>query len=143
MKLEKKKPVIRVLQSSALDFGKIIIYTSNLRIIKAPTRTCEGPRCRPVSPADLCDSTEAKEMESRRRSRSKDGGESQLGDMEKVMTIVLVSPIGAVETYCFKLITSAPLQDGECGHIVVICNSSPRGSYSLPSIFSAASVSPL
>ncbi|TWW74468.1 Glutaredoxin domain-containing cysteine-rich protein 2 GRXCR1-like protein [Takifugu flavidus] len=69
--------------SSVLDFGKIIIYTSNLRIIRAPARTSERPRHRPVSPADLWDSIEAKERGSGRKSRYKDGGESQLGDTEK------------------------------------------------------------
>lgn len=120
-----------------LDFGKIIIYTSNLRIIRAPARTSERPRHRPVSPADLWDSIEAKERGSGRKSRYKDGGESQLGDTEKVMTLVVFSSAGAVETHCLKLITSARLHDGECGHIVVICNSSLRSSYFFPSIFSA------
>lgn len=82
-----------------LDFGKIIIYTSNLRIIKAPTRTPEAPRFRPVSPAALQGSPKAKERGSRRRrSRSKDAGEKQLNDMEKeVMTLVVVRLRGAVE----------------------------------------------
>lgn len=101
----RKNPVICVLQSSVLDFGKIIIYTSNLRIIKATARTPEVPRHRPVSPADLQGSPKAKETGSRRRSRSKDGGERQLGDMEKeVMSLVLVSPTGAVETLCLQLV---------------------------------------
>lgn len=134
----KTKTIICVLQSSMLDFGKIIIYTSNLRIIRASARTSEGPRRRAVSPTDLWGSTEAKERGSGRKSRSKDGGESQLGE---VMTLVF-SYTGAVETHCLKLITSARLQDGECGHIVVICNSSQRSSYFFPSIFSAASVFP-
>lgn len=138
---KKKKNIICVLQSSVLDFGKIIICTSNLRIIRASARTSEGPRRRPVSPTDLWGSTEAKERGSGRKSRSKDGGESQLGDTE-VMTLVVFSSTGAVETHCLKLITSARLQDGECGHIVVICNSSQRSSYFFPSIFSAASVFP-
>lgn len=73
-----------------LDFDKIIIYTSSLRIIRAPARKSEGPS-RPVSPADLWGSMEAKERGSRRKSRSKDGGESQLGDTEKVMTLVVFS----------------------------------------------------
>lgn len=82
-----------------LDFGKIIIYTSNLRIIKAPASTPEAPRHRPAPPANLQGSPKAKERGSRRRSRSKDGGEKQLSDMEKeVMTLVLVCLRGAVET---------------------------------------------
>lgn len=96
-----------VLQSSVLDFGKIIIYTSNLHIIKAPARTPEMPRHRPVSPADLQGSPKAKDTgrRSRRRSRSKDGGERLLGDMEEeVMSLLLVSPTGAVERLCLQLV---------------------------------------
>uniref|UniRef100_H3DLI0 Glutaredoxin and cysteine rich domain containing 2 n=1 Tax=Tetraodon nigroviridis TaxID=99883 RepID=H3DLI0_TETNG len=71
--------------SSVLDFGKIIIYTSNLRIIKAPARTPEAPPRRPVPPADLQGSPKAKERGSsrRRRSRSKDGGEKHLSGTAK------------------------------------------------------------
>lgn len=105
-----KQPVC-VLQSSVLDFGKIIIYTSNLRIIKAPARTPEAPHRCPVSPAGSQGSPRAKERGSRRRSRSKDGGEKQLSDMEKeVMILFLVGPSGAVETLCLALITSADLR---------------------------------
>lgn len=133
IKLE-KTPVICVLQSSVLDFGKIIIYTSNLRIIKAPARTPEMPRHRPVSPADLQGSPKAKEPGSRRRSQSKGGGERLLGDMEKeVMGLVLVlwrrfASNSSSSSYSLR----EKLQDGECGHVVVICKSSLRGSYSLP-----------
>lgn len=141
IKVEKKNQnIICVLQSSMLDFGKIIIYTSNLRIIRASARTSKGPRHCPVSPTDLWVSTEAKETGSGRKSRSKDGGKSQHGDTE-VMTLVF-SSTGAVEMHCLKLVTSAHLQDGEGGHIVVICNNSQRSSYVFPSIFSAASVFP-
>uniref|UniRef100_A0A8D0AU23 Glutaredoxin and cysteine rich domain containing 2 n=1 Tax=Sander lucioperca TaxID=283035 RepID=A0A8D0AU23_SANLU len=40
-------------KSSVLDFGKIIIYTSNLRIIRAPPRKPEALRHHTVPPVDL------------------------------------------------------------------------------------------
>uniref|UniRef100_UPI003AAB2109 glutaredoxin domain-containing cysteine-rich protein 2 n=1 Tax=Centroberyx gerrardi TaxID=166262 RepID=UPI003AAB2109 len=40
-------------KSSVLDFGKIIIYTSNLRIIRAPPRKPEAPRHHTAPPVDL------------------------------------------------------------------------------------------
>lgn len=95
-----RKNIICVLQSSVLDFGKIIIYTSNLRIIRAPARTSEGPCHRPVSPADLWGSIEAKERGSGRKSRPKDGGESQLGDIEKVMTLLVLCLVPQVPWRC-------------------------------------------
>uniref|UniRef100_A0A3B5ARU3 Glutaredoxin and cysteine rich domain containing 2 n=1 Tax=Stegastes partitus TaxID=144197 RepID=A0A3B5ARU3_9TELE len=40
-------------KSSVLDFGKIIIYTSNLRIIRAPQKKPESLRHHTVPPVDL------------------------------------------------------------------------------------------
>lgn len=110
-----------------LDFGKIIIYTSNLRIVRTPGRPTGEQHQRPVPPADLKGSPKPKERGSRRRSRSKDRGEKQLCDMEKeVMTLVLVSLRGAVETLprsehlCSSSLARKKPQDGERGHIAVI-----------------------
>ncbi|XP_037322512.2 glutaredoxin domain-containing cysteine-rich protein 2 [Pungitius pungitius] len=60
-------------KSPVLDFGKIIIYTSNLRIIRAPQRapqrTPEAPR-HTVPPADMEGHPKARERGSRRRAKA-------------------------------------------------------------------------
>ncbi|XP_076024342.1 glutaredoxin domain-containing cysteine-rich protein 2 [Genypterus blacodes] len=56
-------------KSSVLDFGKIIIYTSNLRIIRAPPRKSEAPRHHPPPPADSEARPKARERGSRRRTK--------------------------------------------------------------------------
>ncbi len=75
-----------------LDFGKIIIYTSNLRIIRAPPRKSEALRHHAVSPVDLEGFPKTKERGGRRRAKalcSQDEEEKemkQIGDTEaKVM----------------------------------------------------------
>ncbi|XP_051258219.1 glutaredoxin domain-containing cysteine-rich protein 2 isoform X1 [Dicentrarchus labrax] len=66
--------------SSVLDFGKIIIYTSNLRIIRAPPRKPEVLRHHTVPPVDLEEYPKAKERGSRRRAKAlctQDGEEKE------------------------------------------------------------------
>uniref|UniRef100_A0A3B3VBX6 Glutaredoxin domain-containing cysteine-rich protein 2-like n=1 Tax=Poecilia latipinna TaxID=48699 RepID=A0A3B3VBX6_9TELE len=50
-------------KSSVLDFGKIIIYTSNLRIIRAPPRKPEMTRQHSVPPLDLEGCPKARDKE--------------------------------------------------------------------------------
>ncbi|KAM9331784.1 glutaredoxin domain-containing cysteine-rich protein 2 [Pholidichthys leucotaenia] len=57
-------------QSSVLDFGKIIIYTSNLRIIRAPVRRPEMLRQYSMPHMDLEGYPKAKEKGSRRRAKA-------------------------------------------------------------------------
>ncbi|XP_074529145.1 glutaredoxin domain-containing cysteine-rich protein 2 [Halichoeres trimaculatus] len=71
--------------SSVLDFGKIIIYTSNLRIIRAPQRNPEALRHHSVPSVDLEGYPKARERGSRRRAKAlctQDGGEKQISDSE-------------------------------------------------------------
>ncbi|XP_036975619.1 glutaredoxin domain-containing cysteine-rich protein 2 [Acanthopagrus latus] len=65
--------------SSVLDFGKIIIYTSNLRIIRAPVRKPETLRHHTLPPVDLEGYPKAKERGSRRRAKAltQDGEEKK------------------------------------------------------------------
>lgn len=56
-------------KSTVLDFGKIIIYTSNLRIIRAPPRKPETVRQHGVPAVALDGQPKAKERGSRRRAR--------------------------------------------------------------------------
>ncbi|KAM8835109.1 glutaredoxin domain-containing cysteine-rich protein 2 [Synchiropus picturatus] len=56
--------------SSVLDFGKIIIYTSNLRIIRAPQKKPESQRQHPIPPASLEGFPKARERSSRRRTKA-------------------------------------------------------------------------
>ncbi|KAF3841078.1 hypothetical protein F7725_006940 [Dissostichus mawsoni] len=53
-----------------LDFGKIIIYTSNLRIIRAPPRKPEVSRHHTGPPLDLEGYPKARERGSRRRAKA-------------------------------------------------------------------------
>ncbi|KAF7652432.1 hypothetical protein LDENG_00097050 [Lucifuga dentata] len=72
--------------SSVLDFGKIIIYTSNLRIIRAPPRKSEASRHQTAAPMDVEGHPKAKERGSRRRTkalRAKEKEEKQISDTEK------------------------------------------------------------
>ncbi|XP_061596774.1 glutaredoxin domain-containing cysteine-rich protein 2 [Cololabis saira] len=54
-------------KAPVLDFGKIIIYTSNLRIIRAPPKKHEALRYRSVPPLDVEGYPKARERGSRRR----------------------------------------------------------------------------
>ncbi|MED6279690.1 hypothetical protein CHARACLAT_003331 [Characodon lateralis] len=56
-------------KSSVLDFGKIIIYTSNLRIIRAPPKKPEMMRQQSVLPLDLEGCPNARERGSQRRAK--------------------------------------------------------------------------
>ncbi|XP_069002150.1 glutaredoxin domain-containing cysteine-rich protein 2 isoform X2 [Embiotoca jacksoni] len=57
-------------KSSVLDFGKIIIYTSNLRIIRAPPRKPEMLRHHSVPPVDLEGYTKTRDRGTRRRAKA-------------------------------------------------------------------------
>ncbi|XP_041863591.1 LOW QUALITY PROTEIN: glutaredoxin domain-containing cysteine-rich protein 2 [Melanotaenia boesemani] len=57
-------------KSSMLDFGKIIIYTSNLRIIRAPPKKPEMFRQHSVPPVDMEGHPKARERGSRRRTKA-------------------------------------------------------------------------
>uniref|UniRef100_A0A1A8QUA0 Glutaredoxin, cysteine rich 2 n=1 Tax=Nothobranchius rachovii TaxID=451742 RepID=A0A1A8QUA0_9TELE len=56
--------------SPVLDFGKIIIYTSNLRIIRAPPKKPEMLRQHSVPPVDFEEYPKAKDRERRRRTKA-------------------------------------------------------------------------
>ncbi|XP_058484086.1 glutaredoxin domain-containing cysteine-rich protein 2 isoform X1 [Solea solea] len=56
--------------SQVLDFGKIIIYTSNLRIIRAPPKNPEVSRHHAAPHVDLEAKPKAKERVSRRRAKA-------------------------------------------------------------------------
>lgn len=89
-------------QSPMLDFGKIIIYTSNLRIIRAPPRKPEELRHRSPSPADREGFPRARERGSRRRARARDGEEKRSSDAEtKVMILGQIIPSGVLEGFFF------------------------------------------
>uniref|UniRef100_A0A3B4GB10 Glutaredoxin and cysteine rich domain containing 2 n=1 Tax=Pundamilia nyererei TaxID=303518 RepID=A0A3B4GB10_9CICH len=62
--------ILHFFQSPVLDFGKIIIYTSNLRIIKAPQKKPEMFRQHTVPLIDLEGYPKAKERGSRRRQQT-------------------------------------------------------------------------
>lgn len=62
--------ILHFFQSPVLDFGKIIIYTSNLRIIKAPQKKPEMFRQHTVPLIDLEGYPKAKERGSRRRAKA-------------------------------------------------------------------------
>uniref|UniRef100_A0A8C5HA78 Glutaredoxin domain-containing cysteine-rich protein 2 n=2 Tax=Gouania willdenowi TaxID=441366 RepID=A0A8C5HA78_GOUWI len=57
-------------KSSVLDFGKIIIYTSNLRIIRAPPKKPEILRHQAVPPVELEGYPKARERGSRRKAKT-------------------------------------------------------------------------
>ncbi|KAM9729744.1 glutaredoxin domain-containing cysteine-rich protein 2 isoform 2-T3 [Menidia menidia] len=57
-------------KSSVLDFGKIIIYTSNLRIIRAPPKKSEVMPHPSVAPADSEEYPKARDRGSRRRTKA-------------------------------------------------------------------------
>ena len=87
-----------------MDFGKIIIYTSNLRIIRAPPRKPETLRHHTVPLVDLEGYPKAREKGSRRRAKAlctQDGEEKeekQLRDTEaKVMMLGQIILSGVVE----------------------------------------------
>lgn len=67
-------------QSTVLDFGKIIIYTSNLRIIRAPQRKSEASlrhhTAPPVGPEDY-HQPQARERGSRRKAKALCGKEGE------------------------------------------------------------------
>uniref|UniRef100_A0A3Q4GEK5 Glutaredoxin and cysteine rich domain containing 2 n=1 Tax=Neolamprologus brichardi TaxID=32507 RepID=A0A3Q4GEK5_NEOBR len=62
--------ILHFFQSPVLDFGKIIIYTSNLRIIKAPQKKPEMFRQHTVPLIDLEGYPKARERGSRRRAKA-------------------------------------------------------------------------
>ncbi|XP_068601129.1 glutaredoxin domain-containing cysteine-rich protein 2 [Brachionichthys hirsutus] len=70
--------------SSVLDFGKIIIYTSNLRIIRAPPRKSEAQRHPTASSENSEGYPKAKERGSRRRAKAlgEEKEEKQRSDTE-------------------------------------------------------------
>lgn len=81
------------LQSSVLDFGKIIIYTSNLRIIRAPPRKPEALRHHTVPPVDLDGYPKARERGSRRRAETlctQDGEEKEEKHISDTETKVMI-----------------------------------------------------
>ncbi|XP_051902601.1 glutaredoxin domain-containing cysteine-rich protein 2 [Hippocampus zosterae] len=57
-------------KSSVLDFGKLIIYTSNLRIVRAPARKADALRHGSAPPASLEGYLQARECGSRRRAKA-------------------------------------------------------------------------
>lgn len=61
--------VILFLQAPVLDFGKIIIYTSNLKIIRAPQRKRESARS-PHRSQDRKESSPGRESRSKGRHRT-------------------------------------------------------------------------
>ncbi|XP_028277982.1 glutaredoxin domain-containing cysteine-rich protein 2 [Parambassis ranga] len=64
-------------KSSVLDFGKIIIYTSNLRIIRAPPKRSEMMRHHTLPPVELEGYPKARDRASRRRAKALKEGEEK------------------------------------------------------------------
>ncbi|XP_019952674.1 glutaredoxin domain-containing cysteine-rich protein 2 isoform X1 [Paralichthys olivaceus] len=64
-------------KSQVLDFGKIIIYTSNLRIIRAPPRTPDALRQQIEPCVDMEGNPKARERASRRRAKAPRGGDGE------------------------------------------------------------------
>lgn len=78
-----------------LDFGKIIIYTSNLRIIRAPPKKPETVRHHAVHPADLAEGghPRARDKGSRRRAKAlcaPDGEEKEQRQISDTDTKVMI-----------------------------------------------------
>ncbi|XP_026038979.1 glutaredoxin domain-containing cysteine-rich protein 1 isoform X1 [Astatotilapia calliptera] len=93
-------------KSPVLDFGKIIIYTSNLRIIKAPQKKPEMFRQHTVPLIDLEGYPKAKERGSRRRAKAvftqeeAEKEEKQICDTDtKVMILGQIILSGVVRFY--------------------------------------------
>lgn len=91
------------LQSSVLDFGKIIIYTSNLRIIRAPPRKPEALQRHTVPPVELEGYPQTRDRGSRRRPRAlctkdrEEKEERQISDTDtKVMILGQIILSGVV-----------------------------------------------
>lgn len=102
-----------------LDFGKIIIYTSNLRIIRAPPRRPEAFQHQTVPHVDFEGYPKTKERGSRRRAKApctQDGEENegkQISDTEmKVMVLGQIILSGAVgflsPRFCFLIFSVSP-----------------------------------
>ncbi|XP_029030610.1 glutaredoxin domain-containing cysteine-rich protein 2 isoform X2 [Betta splendens] len=70
-------------KSSVLDFGKIIIYTSNLRIIRAPQRKPEASRHHTLPPLDLEGLAKAREKGSRRKAKGPSAQEREEEEEEE------------------------------------------------------------
>lgn len=103
--------IICFFQSSVLDFGKIIIYTSNLRIIRAPQKKPEVLRQHTLPPVDLEGYPKARERGSRRRAKAlctQDGEEKeekQISDTEtKVMIQIFLSGVVWFLSSCFSFL---------------------------------------
>lgn len=60
-----------------MDFGKIIIYTSNLRIIRAPPKRSEMMRHHTLPPVELEGYPKARDRASRRRAKALKEGEEK------------------------------------------------------------------
>lgn len=76
-----------------LDFGKIIIYTSNLRIVRAPPRNPEALRHQTVPRVDFEGPPKARERPSRRRAKApstRDGEEREERQTSHTETEVMV-----------------------------------------------------
>lgn len=103
-----------------LDFGKIIIYTSNLRIIRAPPRKPEALLHHTVPPVDLEGYPKARERGSRRRAKALctqegENEEKQISNTEtKVMVLGQIILSGVVEFLlpshhlCFLVLSIPP-----------------------------------
>lgn len=98
--------ILHFFQSPVLDFGKIIIYTSNLRIIKAPQKKPEMFRQHTVPLIDLEGYPKAKERGSRRRAKAvftqeeAEKEEKQICDTDtKVMILGQIILSGVVRFY--------------------------------------------
>lgn len=83
-----------------LDFGKIIIYTSNLRIVRSPQRKHEVLRHHAAPAVDLDGYPKARERGGRRRTKTlcvQEGEEKLMGDAEaKVMVLGEIILAGVV-----------------------------------------------
>lgn len=115
MNIDLCRIIFSFLKSSVLDFGKIIIYTSNLRIIRAPQRKTEALRCHTVPHVDLEKYPKARERGSRRRAEApsiqntEETEEEQITDTEtKVMVLsqIIISGVIGFLSPCFCLTSS-------------------------------------
>lgn len=67
-----------------LDFGKIIIYTSNLRIIRAPHRKPDALRQHTLPPVDLEGYTMSREKGTRRKAQAPSTQDSKEKEEEQI-----------------------------------------------------------
>lgn len=90
-------------QSSVLDFGKLIIYTSNLRIVRAPAKKADALRHGSAPPAFPEGYLQARERGSRRRAKALGMQEGERKPTTHTQVIILDQSILARSIYYLRL----------------------------------------